>query len=81
MPEPANMVPLYAARVADLRRGAVIVVTCRACEHVAELSVEELRRRVLASAFVKHLGHRFRCRRCGQRGATLDARQALGHLR
>jgi hypothetical protein len=81
MPEPANMVPLYAARVADLRRGTVVVVTCRACEHAAELPAEELRRRVLASAFVKHLGTRFRCRRCGQRDAAIDARQALGHLK
>jgi hypothetical protein len=74
------MVPLYAARVADLRVGFFVSVRCRACGHVAELPVVRLRERLPRSEFVKHLGPRFRCESCGQRGAEVDARQALGHF-
>jgi transcription elongation factor Elf1 len=79
MPEPRDMVPLYVARVADLRRGRVVALTCRSCGHVAELPVDELRRHLEPSDLVKHLGPQFRCRRCGHKGAVIDARQALGH--
>jgi primosomal protein N' len=80
MPEPPNMVPMYAARVADLRRGFFVTVTCRSCGHAAELAVNHLRERLEASEFVKLLGPQFRCRQCGERGATVDARRALGHF-
>ena len=73
------MVPLYVARVADLRRGRAVSVTCRGCGHVAELAVDELRKLLAPSELVKHLGPRFRCRRCGHKGAVVDARRALGH--
>lgn len=73
------MVPLYTARVADLRHGRAISVTCRKCGHVAELAVDCLRQRLAAYSFVKHLGPQFRCRQCGHKGAAVDARWALGY--
>ncbi len=80
MPEPPHMVPLYIARIADLRPGAYVSVTCRACGHVAELAALQLRERLPRETFVKHLGPQFRCAKCGRRGAILDARRALGHF-
>jgi hypothetical protein len=79
MPESPRMVPLYLARIADLRQGSVVAVTCRGCGHVAELAVSQLRGRLAASLFVKHLGPQFRCQQCGRKGAEIDARRALGH--
>jgi predicted nucleic-acid-binding Zn-ribbon protein len=79
MPESPRMVPLYLARIADLRHGRVVAVTCRGCGHVAEMAVSQLRQRLAPGLFVKHLGPQFRCRRCGCKGAEIDARLALGH--
>jgi ribosomal protein L37E len=78
MPEPPHMVPLYVARVADLRVGRFVAVTCRRCGHVAELSVVQLREKLSPNGFIKHLGPQFRCRQCGHKGAQVDARSALG---
>ena len=80
MPEPPRMVALYIARVADLRHGRAVSVTCRRCGHVAEIAATVLRARLPPFAFVKHLGPRFRCQLCGHKGAELDARHALGHF-
>jgi hypothetical protein len=74
------MVPLYAARVADLRMGSRVAARCRSCGHVAELPVASLRERLPGHEFVKHLGPQFRCQTCGSKGAELDARRALGHF-
>jgi hypothetical protein len=79
MPESPRMVPLYIARIMDLRFGNSIAVRCRACGHVAELSVTKLREKLPRESFVKHLGPQFRCQLCGHKGAELDARRALGH--
>jgi hypothetical protein len=49
------MVPLYIARVADLRIGRFVAITCRHCGHVAELPVVHLRERLPRHAFIKHL--------------------------
>jgi uncharacterized Zn finger protein len=73
------MVPLYAARVADLRAGTAVSLKCRGCGHVAEISAMVLRERLSLHAFVKHLGPEFRCTACGKKGATVDARRALGY--
>jgi hypothetical protein len=75
------MVPIYAARVADLRQGTFIVARCMHCRHEAELAVTMLRQRLRLTACVKHLGARFRCTECGRKGAELDTRGALGHFR
>src|SRR5713101_3876153 len=61
MPESPRMVPLYVARVMDLRIGNSVAVRCRACGHVAELSVVMLREKLPRNGFVKHLGPQFRC--------------------
>lgn len=74
------MVPLYAARVADLRVGASVSLTCRACGRVAEIAALTLRERLPRDAFVKRLGPQFRCTACGKKGAHVDARHALGHF-
>jgi hypothetical protein len=79
MPEPPRMVPLYVARVADLRVGTFVGVICRNCGHVAEVAVVALRGRLPPHMFVKHLGPQFRCQLCGHKGADVDARRALGH--
>jgi hypothetical protein len=79
MPEPPNMVPLYVARVADLRIGNTVGAICRNCGHLADVPVVIIRQRVSPHEFVKHIGPRFRCRECGQKAAEIDARHALGH--
>jgi predicted RNA-binding Zn-ribbon protein involved in translation (DUF1610 family) len=79
MPEPPRMVPLYIARVADLRVRQAVSITCRSCGHVAELAAIQLRERLPRDAFIKHLGPQFRCQLCGHKGAEVDARRALGH--
>jgi uncharacterized OB-fold protein len=79
MPESPRMVPLYLARIADLRHGSVVAVTCRGCGHVTELTVSQLRQRLAPSFFAKRLGPRLRCRQCGRKGVEIDARRALGH--
>ena len=79
MPESPRMIPLYAARVADLRHGDLVSITCRACGHVTEIAASVLRARLPRHAFVKHLGPQFRCKQCGHKGADVDARRALGH--
>jgi hypothetical protein len=72
------MVPLYIARVADLRVEFFVMVTCRSCGHQSEVSAITLRERLPRDAFVKHIGMRFRCQRCGRKAAEVDARRALG---
>jgi hypothetical protein len=62
------MVPLYAARVSDLRVGRFVAITCRHCGHLAELPVVRLREKLAPSAFIKHLGPQFRCRECYRKG-------------
>lgn len=79
MPEAPHMVPLYIARVADLRVGRFVAITCKHCGHLAELPVVVLRERLPRDSFVKHLGPQFRCRECHQKGAEVDARGALGY--
>ena len=59
MPEPPRTVPLYVARVADLRVGTKISVTCRKCGHVAEVASLTLRERLEPSEFVRWIGPRF----------------------
>lgn len=78
MPEPPRMVPLYVARVSDLRVGHTVSLTCGACGHVAELPATILRDRLPLSAFIKSLGWEFRCQQCGHKCAEVDARRALG---
>jgi hypothetical protein len=72
------MVPLYVARVADLRVGKSVAVTCRNCGHVAEVPAVVLRAKLAPHDFVKQLGPQFRCEQCGHKGADVDARRALG---
>ena len=80
MPESPRMVPLYIARVANLRVGTMVGVTCQKCGHLAEVPALVLRERLPRDEFVKHIGVRFRCQRCDRRGAEVDARGALGHF-
>ncbi len=79
MPEPPRMIPLYVARVADLRIDRLVSVRCPGCGHVAELAVARLRQTLRRDAFVRHLGAQFRCTSCGRKGAEIDARRALGY--
>jgi hypothetical protein len=74
------MVPLYIARVADLRVGTMVGVTCRKCGHLAEVPTLTLRERLPRDEFVKQIGVRFRCQHCGHKGAEVDARNALGYF-
>ena len=58
MPESPRMVPLYIARVADLRVGSMVGVTCQKCGHLAEVPALTLRERLPRDEFVKHIGIR-----------------------
>jgi primosomal protein N' len=79
MPGSPRMVPLYAARVADLRLGYFVGVICRRCGHIADLPVVLFRERLSRHEFAKNLGPQFRCRECRHKGANVDARGALGY--
>jgi hypothetical protein len=73
------MIPLYIARVTDLRIGRFVSLHCRTCGHSADITVSTLRERLPRNAFVKQLGPQFRCTACGKKGAFADARHALGY--
>jgi hypothetical protein len=45
-PRRPRMVPLYAARVENLRVGHAVSVRCRMCGHVAEISVINIREKL-----------------------------------
>jgi hypothetical protein len=63
------MLPLYAVRIEDLRRGDFVKVDCAACHHVALLTPEMLLRVGLSpGAKVLDLKGRLKCRGCGSRG-------------
>jgi hypothetical protein len=79
MPEPPRLVPLYVARVADLRIGSFVAITCRRCGHVAEIAEVHLRERLPWDSFVKHLGPQFRCQRCRHKGAKVYPKRTLAH--
>jgi hypothetical protein len=65
----AKMVPLYAARIEDLRPGDFVKVDCSACSHTALLSPIFLSRLGLSPrSKVLDLKDRVRCRACGARG-------------
>lgn len=79
MPEPPK-VPMYAARVADLRAGHSVGVICDQCGHAANVSVETVQDRVAGWTFVNKLGLKLRCAKCGERGKVIvNARRALGY--
>ncbi|MEZ5667931.1 MAG: hypothetical protein R3F55_10960 [Alphaproteobacteria bacterium] len=59
--------PRYAVRLGDLRAWHVLVVSCFACRHRAELRPERLAQRFGPQTFVVALEKRLRCKRCGNR--------------
>ena len=67
------MLPLYLARIEDLRKGAFVKVDCAAaCHHVAPLKPDFLLRLGLSpSVKVLDLKARVRCRGCGARGRAV----------
>jgi hypothetical protein len=67
-----EMVPLYAARVEDLRPGDFVKIDCAACSHTALLTPAFLARLGLEPRFrVLDLKDRVRCRRCDVRGRAV----------
>ena len=68
------MLPLYAARIADLGRGDFLKVDCAACHHVALLTPEALLRAGLSPEVkVLDLKGRLRCRGRGGKGRAVVA--------
>ena len=66
------MVPLYAARIADLGPGDFVKVDCVGCGHTALLTPSFLARLGLkASRKVLDLKDQVRCRGCGVRGRAV----------
>jgi hypothetical protein len=66
------VLPLYAARIEDLRPGDFVKVDCAACHHVALLTPNALVRVGLTpAAKVLDLKGRFRCRGCGAKGRAV----------
>ncbi len=66
------MTPLYLARIEDLGRSDFVKVDCAACQHVALLTPEFLRRLGLSpEAKVLDLKERVRCRGCGAKGRAV----------
>jgi hypothetical protein len=63
------VLPLYAARIEDLRHGDFVKIDCAACHHVALLTPQALLRAGLShAAKVLDLKRRLRCRGCGRKG-------------
>jgi hypothetical protein len=66
------MLPLYAARIEDPRRGDLVKVDCASYHHVALLTPEFLLRLGLSPRTkVLDLTGRVRCRGCGARGRAV----------
>jgi len=66
------MLPLYAARIEDLKRGDLVKVDCGACHHVALLTPETLLRLGLTPGTkVLDLRMRLRCRGCERKGRAV----------
>src|SRR5882724_8501020 len=66
------MLPLYRARIEDLRRADIVQVDCAACRHVALLTPDFLLRLGLSpQAKVPDLKSRVRCRGWGARGRAV----------
>jgi hypothetical protein len=84
MPEEQNenikLVPMYAARVADLRAGTFVSVICDACGHSAHVAAEAIQDRLPGFEPIKYLDAKLRCDACGERGnVVVDCRRALGY--
>jgi hypothetical protein len=77
MPEPPYSVLQHDARISDLRPDGRVSVKCRRCSWTVEMTGEQLLERLSGHERVRQVGDRFRCKRCGNRGAVLDARRAL----
>ena len=74
------MVPMYAARVEDLKHHETVTALCASCGHVGEIPVADLWRKL--PAFKRITEIRIRCTRCGERDRVeLDATKALGNDR
>ena len=72
VPQRRWRLPLYAARIEDLRLGDFVKVDCAACHHVALLTPEALLRVGLSpAAKVLDLKGRLRCRGCGRKGRAV----------
>jgi hypothetical protein len=70
--ELGGMLPLYAARIADLGQGDFVKVDCAACHHVALLTPTALLRVGLSpAAKVLDLKGRLRCRGCVRKGRAV----------
>jgi hypothetical protein len=67
------MVPLYAARVGDLKPGDFLIVECGACGHSLPISAATLSHglRLGPDERVLDLAPRLRCRECDQRGKAV----------
>jgi hypothetical protein len=68
------MVPLYAARIADLGSGDFVKVECTACRHEELLPADRLRIKGLPLppyTPVLDLEPRLRCRECDARGKAV----------
>jgi hypothetical protein len=66
------MLPLYAARIEDLRSGDFVKVDCSVCGHTALLTPAFLVRLGLEPAYrLLDLKDRVRCRGCGVRGRAV----------
>ncbi len=72
------MVPLYAARVSDLKLGDFVRVECGACGHEELIHPSALAALRLGSDNrVVDLGHRLRCRECdAERKAVVNVRSS-----
>ena len=66
------MLPLYATRIEDLGSGDFVKVDCAACQHVALLPPDALRKAgLLPATKVLDLQDRLRCRGCGRKGRAV----------
>ncbi len=67
------MVPLYAARVADLQPGDVVIAECAACGHSLPIPALALSQglRLGPDERILDLAPRLRCRECDARGRAV----------
>jgi hypothetical protein len=66
------MLPLYAARVSDLKPGDFVIVECRSCEHDGLIHPSALPSLGLRpDERIVDLAPRLRCRECDQKGKAV----------
>lgn len=72
-----HTIPLYDFRVGDLRAWHLVEAVCFRCRHVAMVSHGILKHGRSENEWIKYLGARLKCTKCGNRQGNRISLRAL----